>query len=520
MEFERLLGKDNPLLKSIIHRGFKAPTEIQAKSIPEILKGNDIIAGAQTGSGKTLAFAAGIIKNVKKDHGTQALVLAPTRELAEQVANEIADFSQDKGLNVISVYGGVSITNQIRRLTSAEIVIGTPGRILDHIERNTINLSQVNTLVLDEADRMLDMGFIDDVDKIIKNCPKKRQTMLFSATISQDISHLSKKYLNNPVEVSAQEFVDPKNLIQVYYDTDYNLKYSLLKYLLEKEKSKLVMIFCNTRRNVDFVANNLKFMGVEAVPIHGGFSQDKRTRILESFNTNKIHVLVATDVAARGLDIKGVTHVYNYDIPPTQKEYIHRIGRTARAGKDGKVINIVVSNDYENFSNIKTEEFSIAREETPYVERTRMRWMPEKKFERNSRRRDMQSNRNSYQGNRRYNNSSDRRSNHYGSRNNEGNGFKRPFQRDNKFSQGNRRFSNDNKSDSRSNWNDRSNRPNQGDRRFNSRDDRSRRPSQGDRSHGSRDDRSRRPSQGDKKFSRDKKFNDKKKFNRDRSERR
>ena len=377
--FEELLGKENPLLKSIKNRGFETPTEIQEKSIPVILEGKDIIAGASTGSGKTLAFASGLIKNVKKDFGIQGLVLTPTRELAEQITKELTDFSKYKKLEVTAVYGGLSIINQIKRLETAEIVVGTPGRVLDHLERNSIDLSGVNTLVIDEADRMFDMGFIDDVEKIIFDCSAKRQTMLFSATISVDVSKLAGKHLKKPVEISAEPHVDPTKLTQVYYDVDDGLKYSLLKHLIENEKSDLIMIFCNTRRNVDFVANNLKAMGIESVPIHGGFAQEKRNRIMEIFHSKKVHVLVATDVAARGLDIKEVSHVYNYDIPPTKDEYIHRIGRTARAGKEGKVINILTSRDYDNFSNIASENFNIKREKTPYIERAEIRWIPERR---------------------------------------------------------------------------------------------------------------------------------------------
>ncbi len=387
--FVKLLGEENPILKSIQEKKFEIPTEIQEKAIPAVLEGKDVVGGAATGSGKTLAFATGLIKNAKNDFGIQGLVLTPTRELAEQVANEIAYFSSDKNLNVLAIYGGVSINNQIKRLGSAEIVVATPGRILDHLERKTIDLSHINTLVLDEADRMLDMGFIDDVDKIISECPNKRQTMLFSATISSDILHLAKKYLKNPVEVSAEQYVDPSKLEQVYYDIRDNLKYSLLIYLLENEKAKLVMIFCNTRKNVDFVANNLKFMEMDALPIHGGFSQDKRTRILNQFHSKKVHVLVTTDVAARGLDIKGVSHIYNYDLPTNKNDYIHRIGRTARAGNEGKVINLVSNRDYENFQSIISSDIVIKKLEAPFIKRVRIRWMPEKKGERFRRRMDM-----------------------------------------------------------------------------------------------------------------------------------
>ncbi|MBU1136101.1 MAG: DEAD/DEAH box helicase [Nanoarchaeota archaeon] len=375
-KFEKLLGKDSPLLVPIKNKGFEVPTEIQEKSLPDVLKGKDVIAGASTGSGKTLVFAVGLLKNIKKGFGIQGLVLTPTRELAEQITKELLEFSKQKNLNIVSVYGGVPIHRQIKAIPESEIVVGTPGRILDHIERNSIDFTQINTLVLDEADRMLDMGFIDDVEKIIGSCSKKRQTLLFSATITQDVIHLAQKYMENPIEISAEPQVDPNKLKQVYYDVDDNMKYSLLTHLLENEKSGLVIIFCNTRKNVDFVANNLKFSGIEAVPIHGGFSQEKRDRMLESFHSKKVHVLVATDVAARGLDIKGVSHIYNFDTPISKDDYIHRIGRTARAGEQGKVINIIASRDYKNFPQIESN-IKITLEKTPLIKRVRIRWMPE-----------------------------------------------------------------------------------------------------------------------------------------------
>ena len=388
-KFEKLLGKDSPLFKAILDRGFEEPSEIQEKSIPAIVDSKDVIAGAATGSGKTLAFATGLVKNVEKDKGIQGLVLTPTRELAEQITKELIDFAKYKNLNVISVYGGVSIYNQVKMLPNAEIVVATPGRVLDHLEKKSIDFSKVNTLVLDEADRMFEMGFVEDVEKIISEVPKKRQTLLYSATISQDVVRLAKRHLNDPVEISAIAYVDPKRLAQIYYDVEDQLKFSLLKHLLENERSGLVMIFCNTRKNVDFVSKNLGFMGMDVVPIHGGFTQDKRNRFLEMFNSekNKVKILVATDVAARGLDIKGVTHVYNYDIPLSESEYTHRIGRTARAGKDGKVINILTSRHYENFQPIiESKNYNIVQEEPPYVERVRIRWMPERRDDRNARR--------------------------------------------------------------------------------------------------------------------------------------
>ncbi|MFA5857283.1 MAG: DEAD/DEAH box helicase [Candidatus Pacearchaeota archaeon] len=375
MEQFQKLGLSAPLLRVIQEEKFEKPSEIQEKSIPLVLAGKDVIAGASTGSGKTLAFGSAILQNTKKDYGIQALVLTPTRELAEQISQALRKFSKHNPLKILPVYGGVSINNQIDDLEYAEVVVGTPGRILDHINKGTIDLRHIKILVLDEADRMLDMGFIDDVDNIIQECPGNRQTLLFSATISEDISRLAKKYMIDPVRVTAEQFVDPKKLTQVFYDVEDYMKFSLLVNLLKNEDSHLVMIFCNTRRNVDFVANNLKYNKIYALPIHGGFSQAKRTKVMETFNANKTTILVCTDVAARGLDIKGVSHVYNYDIPQDSKEYIHRIGRTARAGKEGKVINIVSSRDYENFNSlIESEGIQIKQEENPYIEKAEIAW--------------------------------------------------------------------------------------------------------------------------------------------------
>ncbi|RJS82251.1 DEAD/DEAH box helicase [Methanophagales archaeon] len=364
-------------MKAIEEEKFEQPTEIQEKSVPLILAGKDVIAGSATGSGKTLAFASGIIESSEKGEGIQALILTPTRELAQQVAEALRIFSKYKPLNlkIVAVYGGVSINPQIVKLRTADIVIGTPGRILDHIGRRTIKLNNVKILVLDEADRMLDMGFIDDVEKIIRECPVKRQTLFFSATISREIARLAQRYMKKPVEVSAEAYVDPKKLTQVYYDVPDNLKFSLLVHLLNHEKAGLVMVFCNTRKNVDFVANNLKLEGIDAQAIHGGFSQDKRDRTMKLFHSQKACVLVCTDVASRGLDIQGVSHIYNYDIPLDSKDYIHRIGRTARAGEEGKAINILSSSDYDDFRRVERDyEVDVFEEKMPEVERVKIKW--------------------------------------------------------------------------------------------------------------------------------------------------
>ncbi|MFH1307465.1 MAG: DEAD/DEAH box helicase [archaeon] len=368
------LGLTDEILKVVAELNFDKPSEIQEKSIPLVLQGKDIIAGSATGSGKTLIFASGIIQNLKPAKKVQALIITPTRELSEQITQALRIFSKYKPMNIISIYGGVSIIPQIKQVKTADIVIGTPGRILDHLRRETLLLDNLKILVLDEADRMLDMGFIDDMKEIIKACPKKRQTLLFSATIDQDVVHISQKYMSNPVEVSAESYVSAEHLEQIYYDVPSHLKFALFVQLLKEEKSDLVMVFCNTRHNTDFVAKNLRFQKIQSLAIHGGFSQNKRSYTLSEFHKKNIQVLVCTDVAARGLDIKGISHIYNYDMPKTSEEYIHRIGRTARAGKNGKVINIVSSRDYDNLSNVlKDESIKIIEQKLPRIQEVAFR---------------------------------------------------------------------------------------------------------------------------------------------------
>jgi ATP-dependent RNA helicase DeaD len=371
MEEFKKLNLSSEILESLKEQKFEKPTEVQEKSIPPVLQGKDVIAEAATGSGKTLAFGAGIIQNCSRQGIIQSLVLVPTRELADQVAKTIRLFSKFKSLEIVDVYGGVAISPQMHKLRRADVVVGTPGRILDHLDRQTIDLRYVKILVLDEADRMLDMGFIDDVKKIISYCPEKRQTLLFSATISKEITDLAEDYMNSPQTISCESQVDPSKLKQCYYDTPDNLKFSLLVHLLKSEKAGLIMVFCNTQRNTDFVAKNLQRYELDAIPIHGGHSQEKRSRAMNTFHANKAEILVCTDVAARGLDIKNVSHVYNYDIPNEPKQYIHRIGRTARAGAEGKAVNLLASRDYDNFAAVKKyhPEMFIERLDMPIVEK-------------------------------------------------------------------------------------------------------------------------------------------------------
>ena len=369
MKFEDFKLSDN-LMQSIKRQGFETPTKIQEQSIPLILEGKDVIGESATGSGKTLAFAAGIIEHSEPNQGIQALVLLPTRELAEQVKDEIIKLSHNKRLKVLAVYGGVSISMQINKLKSTDVVVATPGRLLDHVNRRTINLSKVKILILDEADRMVEMGFIDDVERIIRECPPHRQTLLFSATMYEQALHIAHQHMKNPTKIQATKMVDPSKLTQQYYDVPSRLKKELLVHLLKKEKSDLVMVFCNTRRETEKVCKILKANGIKSSPIHGGLNQPKRLKSIELFNNGKFNVLVCTDVAARGLDIQGVTHIYNYDIPSEPTDYVHRIGRTARAGNKGLVINILAQRDYDSFSRIVDfhRDYNIEKQERPYLQ--------------------------------------------------------------------------------------------------------------------------------------------------------
>ena len=364
-------GLSNNLLTAIKKIGIEEPTQIQEESIPHIMAGEDVVGESATGSGKTLAYTCGIIEKINTGNDLQALILVPTRELAEQVRSVIVSLSHFKPFKIITVYGGVAIGPQIRDLSRTNIAIATPGRLLDHIDRGTINLSKVKLLILDEADRMFDMGFMDDVRKIIKVCPVKRQTLFFSATLAPRVRSLAKQFMINPVEVSAKNMVDPSKLKQIYYDVPKNLKLSLFIHLLKNEKSGLVMVFCNTRNTADFVFKNLKANKINAIVIHGGLSQNKRTRTIELFHEGRVNVLVCTDVASRGLHIDNVSHIYNFDLPKDSKEYVHRIGRTARAGEEGKVVNLLCETDYDNFARIQDEyrNFTIEKTERPYLER-------------------------------------------------------------------------------------------------------------------------------------------------------
>jgi ATP-dependent RNA helicase DeaD len=272
----------------------------------------------------------------------------------------------------MAVYGGVGIQPQIDAMRNTDIVVGTPGRILDHLERRTIDLSHVQFLVIDEADKMFEMGFIEDVERIIGFIPQERQTMLFSATMAQSVHALIRRHLKDPVMIKEKIHVDRSLLRQVYYDVGPQDKFSLLVHLIKNKTEGLAIVFCATRHEVDIVARNLKMQGIHSMAVHGGLSQNKRSHAVNSLKREDIQVLVATDVAARGLDIQNISHIYNYDVPKTSEEYVHRIGRTARAGNKGDAVTLLVHRDHDNFGRVMSDRtLQIQKEEPPQFERVK-----------------------------------------------------------------------------------------------------------------------------------------------------
>jgi len=330
-------------LKNLDSLGYREMTAIQAESLPLALDGKDLIAQAKTGSGKTAAFALPLLCKLKpRDFGCQALVLCPTRELATQVAGEIRRLARyQNNIKVVVLCGGQSIGPQIGSLEhGAHIVVGTPGRIKDHLRKKTLSLGRVNTLVLDEADRMLDMGFIDDIEAIIGETPKKRQTLLFSATYPDDIVSLSKQFQQNPSRVSVETLHSEEHITQHFYICDKRSKLDRLVSLLNHYQPRTAVVFCNTKALVREVCDHLERSGINAIGLHGDLEQRDRDQVLIQFKHQSCSVLVATDVAARGLDIEDLPAVVNYELPREAEVYIHRIGRTGRAGREGLALTL------------------------------------------------------------------------------------------------------------------------------------------------------------------------------------
>ena len=336
------------LLAEIEKAGFVEASPIQEQTIPLAMAGKDVIGQAQTGTGKTAAFGFPTLEKIDTDNpAVQALIIAPTRELAVQSQEELFRFGRSKGVKVRSVYGGSSIEKQIKALKSgAHIVVGTPGRLLDLIKRKALKLNQIETLILDEADEMLNMGFLEDIESIISRLPEERQTLLFSATMPDAIKRIGVQFMKEPehVKIAAKELTT--ELVDQYYiRVKENEKFDTMTRLMDVEQPELSIVFGRTKRRVDELTRGLKIRGFRAEGIHGDLDQGKRLRVLRDFKNGNLDVLVATDVAARGLDISGVTHVYNYDIPQDPESYVHRIGRTGRAGKSGQSITFVAPNE-------------------------------------------------------------------------------------------------------------------------------------------------------------------------------
>lgn len=345
------LGLSEQLLKAINKKGFEEPTEIQAMTIPVLLDNNsDIIAQAQTGTGKTAAFGLPLIDMIdENERSVQALVLVPTRELAIQVSEEINSLKGSKPLGITPIYGGQSIEQQLRRLKKGtHIVVGTPGRVIDHLKRKTLKLQDIDFLILDEADEMLNMGFIDDMEEIMRYTNQNKKTLLFSATMPAKIKTLAKKYMNNQVILKAKK----ENLVtslteQIYFEVKASDKFEALCRIIDIKGDFYGLVFCRTKVDVDDVSSRLVSRGYDAEAIHGDISQSQRERTLERFKKRKTNILVATDVAARGIDVNDLTHVINHSLPQDPESYIHRIGRTGRAGKTGTAITLITPSEYK-----------------------------------------------------------------------------------------------------------------------------------------------------------------------------
>jgi len=350
------IGINPRILHAIEDLGFAALFPIQEKAIPPLMEEKDVIGQSHTGSGKTAAFGIPLISKIEEnDRHVQALVLTPTRELAVQVAKDINAYAKYTEIRALAVYGGESIENQLSGLRNfPRIIVATPGRLIDHLRRGSIRLSSLNFIVLDEADRMLDMGFIEDVEYIMKNAPVDIQMALFSATMPREILSLSDRYMRNPVKILlSKDEIGLDAIDQLYLMVDEEYKFDALCKILTKQAVNQAMIFCDTKWKTGTLAEELQKVGYQALPIHGDLTQRQRDNALNLFRNGKIDILVATDVAARGLDIRGVSHVINFDVPKAPLSYFHRIGRTARAGKDGIAITLVGRREEDDFARIK-----------------------------------------------------------------------------------------------------------------------------------------------------------------------
>lgn len=356
MTFEEMC-LDTRIMRAIAEMGFEQPSPIQAQSIPIAVEGKDMIGQARTGTGKTASFGIPMLQRIDpKDKNLQAIVLCPTRELAIQSANEIRKLAKFlHGIKVLPIYGGQEISKQIRSLKGGvQIVIGTPGRVMDHLRRHTLKPQTVDIVVLDEADEMLNMGFREDIETILGQLPEERQTMLFSATMPKPILEIAKRYLHEPeiVKVIQKELTVPK-IEQYYYEVNPRKKNEVLSRLLDMYDPSLSLVFCNTKRKVDELVADLKGRGYFAEGLHGDMKQSQRDRVMNGFRNGRTDILVATDVAARGIDVDDVEAVFNYDVPQDDEYYVHRIGRTGRAGREGRAFTLVVGKEIYKLKDIQ-----------------------------------------------------------------------------------------------------------------------------------------------------------------------
>ena len=356
MTFEEMC-LDTRIMRAIAEMGFEQPSPIQAQSIPIAVEGKDMIGQARTGTGKTASFGIPMLQRINpKDNNLLAIVLCPTRELAIQSANEIRKLAKFlHGIKVLPIYGGQEISKQIRSLKGGvQIVIGTPGRVMDHLRRHTLKPQTVDIVVLDEADEMLNMGFREDIETILGQLPEERQTMLFSATMPKPILEIAKRYLHEPeiVKVIQKELTVPK-IEQYYYEVNPRKKNEVLSRLLDMYDPSLSLVFCNTKRKVDELVADLKGRGYFAEGLHGDMKQSQRDRVMNGFRNGRTDILVATDVAARGIDVDDVEAVFNYDVPQDDEYYVHRIGRTGRAGREGRAFTLVVGKEIYKLKDIQ-----------------------------------------------------------------------------------------------------------------------------------------------------------------------
>lgn len=374
-------GLRKEILKGVYEAGFRAPSPIQQQSISQVMEGNDVMARAQTGTGKTAAFGLPSMNKVGRTGGVEILVITPTRELASQVSDELYRLGRFAGIKTVAVYGGQSIGRQVELIKrGANVVTATPGRLLDHLRSGRLNKFNPSTVILDEADEMLDMGFLDDIYAIFSFLPKERQTLLFSATLPPAIRSLAKKILKSPVaiDVTPKEISTPVEITHRYYVLDEREREEALVRLIDTEGPQKALIFCRTKKETDFLSTTLISRGYIAKALHGDMEQPQRNEAIESFKRGRIDLLIATDVAARGLDITDVTHVFNYHIPFNPESYVHRIGRTGRAGKKGMAITLVTPLEFKELSRIKKISGApIVYSEVPSIREARKQYTEE-----------------------------------------------------------------------------------------------------------------------------------------------